>query len=152
MALLVLIHVLSVTIWVGGMFFAYMALRPAAAATLEPPLRLTLWVATFEKFFLWVWVSIVLTLATGLIMIFVYFGGFAHIAKHIHIMFGLGIVMMLIFGHVFFGPYRRLKQAVTAQNWPVGAKKLGQIRWLVLVNMTIGLITIAIASGGKYML
>ncbi len=152
MAILILIHVLSITVWVGGMFFAYMALRPAAAATLEPPQRLTLWAATFEKFFFWVWIAIALVLATGLIMIFSYFGGFAHIAKHIHIMFGLGIIMMLIYGHVFFGPYRRLKQAVAAQDWPAGGKKLAQIRWLVAVNLSIGLITIAIASGGKYLM
>ena len=44
-------HILSVVIWVGGMFFAYMAMRPAAASVLEPPKRLSLWLPTFKRFF-----------------------------------------------------------------------------------------------------
>jgi putative copper export protein len=37
------LHVLSAMIWVGGMFFAWMVLRPAAANTLTGPVRLVLW-------------------------------------------------------------------------------------------------------------
>ena len=29
-----LLHVLGIVVWVGGMFFAYMALRPVAASVL----------------------------------------------------------------------------------------------------------------------
>ena len=43
MAIAIALHLLAAVIWVGGMFFAYMALRPAAASLLEPPLRLPLW-------------------------------------------------------------------------------------------------------------
>ena len=32
-----LVHLLGVIVWVGGMFFAHMALRPSAAEVLEPP-------------------------------------------------------------------------------------------------------------------
>ena len=66
-------------------------------------------------------------------------------------MLGLGIVMMLIFMHVFFAPYGRLKKAVAAQDWPAGGKALGQIRMLVGINTLIGVATIAIASGGQYL-
>jgi uncharacterized membrane protein len=41
-ALLVAIHLLAAVFWVGGMAFAYMVLRPAAAA-FAPPERLPLW-------------------------------------------------------------------------------------------------------------
>ena len=50
MGLAVLLHVLSVVVWVGGMFFAYMFLRPVAAAELEPPQRLDLEIRNFERF------------------------------------------------------------------------------------------------------
>jgi len=40
------------------------------------------------------------------------------VPTHITIMMGLGILMMLIFAHVFFAPYNRLKRAVNAENWP----------------------------------
>lgn len=148
----VLLHVIAVVIWIGGMFFAYMFLRPVAAAQLEPPARLTLWAAVFSNFFPWVWTSIVAILATGLWMIFAVFGGMAAVGLYVHAMFGLGIVMMLIFFHVYFAPFTRLKRAVAAKDWPAGGKALSQIRLLVGINTTIGMVTIAIGAAGRYMM
>ena len=146
----VLLHVIAVVIWVGGMFFAYMALRPVAASLLEPPQRLPLWVGVFGRFFPWVWVSIGVILATGLWMIFAVLGGMGAVALYVHAMFGLGLLMMLIFLHVFFASYGRLKRAVAAQDWPAGGKALAQIRMLVGINTLIGLLTIAVGAGGRY--
>lgn len=151
MGVAVLLHVMAVVIWVGGMFFAYMALRPVAAEQLEPPMRLRLWAGVFGKFFPWVWASIAIILVTGLWIIFSIFGGFANIGMYVHLMFGMGLVMMLIFMHVFFAPYKRLKGAVAAEDWPTGGKALGQIRMLVGINTMIGLLTIMVASGGRYL-
>lgn len=150
MSFAVLLHVLAAVIWVGGMFFAYMCVRPVAAHLLEPPLRLPLWSGVFARFFPWVWAAIAVILATGLWMIFANFGGFAHVGLHVHLMFGLGLIMMGIFMHVFFAPYARLRRAVAAQDWPAGGKALGQIRQLVGINTIIGLMVIAIACGGRY--
>ncbi len=147
----VLLHVVAVVIWVGGMFFAYMVLRPIAASQLEPPVRLPLWAGVFGLFFPWVWASIVAILATGLWLIFNKFGGMGSSPLYVHVMLGLGIVMMLIFMHVFFAPYGRLKKAVTAQDWPAGGKALAQIRRLVGINTLIGVATIAIGAGGQYL-
>ena len=146
----VLLHVVAVVIWVGGMFFAYMVLRPIAASQLEPPARLPLWTGVFSLFFPWVWTSILAILATGFWLIFNKFGGMGSSPLYVHAMLGLGIVMMLIFMHVFFAPYGRLKKAVAAQDWPAGGKALAQIRMLVGINTLIGVATVAIASGGQY--
>jgi len=151
MAILIALHILSATIWVGGMFFAYMALRPVAANLLEPPTRLTLWVQVFSKFFPWVWVAVALLLSTGLWMTFRIFGGMKYVGIHVHIMLLLGIIMMFIFAHVYFAPFRRLKQCVAAQDWPAGATRLGQIRKLIAVNLTLGLLVVLIASAGRYL-
>jgi len=151
MGIAVLLHVIAVVIWVGGMFFAHQCLRPVAATKLEPPARLNLWVGVFGRFFPWVWASIALVLATGFWMLFAVFGGFAGAALYIHVMLALGLVMMAIFMHVFFAPYRRLRKAVAAQDWPAGAKSLAQIRMLVGINTLIGMLTIAIGSGGRYL-
>ena len=152
MALLISVHVLFVVIWVGGMFFAYMAMRPAAASTLEPPQRLPLWAATFANFFPWVWLAVVLILVSGLLLIFKYFGGMAGSALYIHVMLGLGILMMLIFMHVFFAPYKRLKQAIVIKDWPAGGKALNQIRMLIGINLSLGILTVLIATAGKYLI
>jgi len=151
MASAVLLHVIAVVIWVGGMFFAYMFLRPVAATQLEPPVRLRLWVGVFGGFFTWVWASILAILATGFWMIFGFYGGMAGVGLYVHLMLGLGIVMMLIFFHVFFAPYGRLKRAVAAEDWPAGGKALSQIRMLVGINTLIGLATIAIGAGGRWL-
>ena len=146
MSIALSLHVLAIVVWVGGMFFAHQALRPAAVSTLEPPLRLQLWVATFKRFFPWVWLCVILVLTTGLWMMF----QFPKAPLFIHIMLGLGIVMMLIFMHVFFAPYNRLKKAVAEQRWPDGGNALGQIRTMVGINTVIGIITIIIATAGKF--
>ena len=151
MGLAVLLHVIAVVIWVGGMFFAYMFLRPVAASQLEPPPRLTLWAGVFGRFFPWVWASVLVILSTGLWMIFAVFGGMGGVGPYVHIMLGLGIVMMLIYMDVFFAPYGRLKRAVAAQDWPAGGAALAQIRLLVGINTLIGMLTIVIASGGRYL-
>lgn len=150
MSLAVALHVLAVVVWVGGMFFAYMCLRPVAAAQLEPPQRLALWSGVFDRFFPWVWVSVVIVLATGFWMIYGHFGGMGGTRWYVHGMMTLGIVMVAIFMHVYFAPYRRLKKAVEAQDWPAGGKQLGQIRVLVGINTLIGVITTLMGAGGRY--
>jgi uncharacterized membrane protein len=150
MALSLAIHVLSVVIWVGGMFFAYMVLRPAAAEKLDPPQRLNLWNNVFSRFFPWVWLAIIGLLITGYWMLFVPFGGMANAPVFVHIMHTFGLIMMAIFMHVFFAPYKRLKRAVDASDWAAGGKALAQIRILVGINLFIGIITILIATAGKF--
>jgi uncharacterized membrane protein len=151
MSVSIALHLLSAVIWVGGMFFAYMALRPAAAQVLEPPHRLQLWVQVFKLFFLWVWLSIIVILVTGYWMLFGYFGGFANAGFHIHLMHGGGIVMVLIYLHVFFSPYRKLRHAVIVQDHAEGASQLAVIRKLIALNLSIGLIVVLVASGGRYL-
>jgi uncharacterized membrane protein len=58
------VHIFGAVIWVGGMFAIYFCLRPALG-TLDPPQRLRLMRVTFQKFFPWVWVAILLLLASG---------------------------------------------------------------------------------------
>ena len=151
MSVAITLHLLAVVIWVGGMFFAYMALRPVAATVLEPPLRLTLWSQTFARFFPWVWGAVILLPLTGYWMILNVFGGFSGLALYIHIMQGLGILMTLIFLHVYFAPYPRLKRAVAAGDFPTAGKQLATIRTLIGTNLIIGLALIVIASGGRYL-
>jgi len=149
--LLITLHLLSAVIWVGGMFFAYVILRPTAAAQLEPPVRLKLWVGVFSRFFPFVWIAVLLLPVTGYLMVFSFYQGFEHAPKYIHIMNGLGILMLLLYMHVFFAPYKRLKLAVANENWPEGAKKLNQIRIMIGINLVIGLVVIMVAAAGRYL-
>lgn len=144
------LHVLGVTVWVGGMFFAYVTLRPAAVLVLEPPQRLELWCQTLARFFRWVWVAVAVILATGLHMTG-RLGG-VHAPLYALAMLVVGLVMMLVFVHVFFVPYGRLKRAVAGRDWKAGGAALGQIRRLVGVNLALGLLVITIATAGRSLL
>ena len=150
MAIAIPLHLLAAVIWVGGMFFAYMALRPVAATLLEPPLRLHLWSKTFARFFPWVWASVFTLIATGLWMVFSVYGGFGKAGLHIHLMTGLGALMILLFAHVFFSPYRRMNQALAATDVPEAGRRLAQIRIIIAINLSLGLIITVIASAGRY--
>ena len=152
MGIALLLHLLAAVVWVGGMFFAYVVLRPVAAAQLEPPARLTLWVGVFKVFFPWVFAAIVTLLLSGYWMVLSFYGGFDAIGMHVHLMIWAGYVMILLFFHVFFAPFKRLKRAVAAADWPAGARSLAQIRVLIGINLSIGLVVVAIASGGRYLL
>ena len=79
-------------------------------------------------------------------------GGMAAVGKHVHLMLGLGLVMMLLALHVYFAPLKRLKLAVTAGDVAEAGRRVGQIRLFVGINLVLGLIVIAVASGGRYFL
>jgi uncharacterized membrane protein len=133
------------------MFFAHQVLRPVAVQQFEPPQRLKLWAHVFRRFFPWVWVCIVLLPLSGYWMVYGLFGGMSDIGLHIHIMQALGWLMILLFLHLNFVPFRRLKDAVITEQWPEAGKQLNQIRLIVGVNLSLGLIVIAIAAGGRYL-
>jgi uncharacterized membrane protein len=139
------LHTLSAVVWVGGMFFAYIVLRPATGP-LEPPTRLTLWRRVFAGFFPWVFAAIVLLLVTGFTL---FLGGYAA-GPHVHLMMAIGIIMILIFLHLYFAPWKRFKAALDAGDNPAAAAQLNQIRLLVLINLILGLINVAIGGSGRY--
>ena len=150
MSIALSLHLLAAVIWVGGMFFAYVCLRPVAASLLEPPHRLQLWAHVFVRFFSWVWAAVITLIVTGHGMIALY-GGFGSIGKHVHIMLALGYVMFLLFAHLYFAPFKRLKRAVEAADWATAGNNLNQIRKIVGINLVLGLVTVVVASAGRYL-
>ena len=112
MTLLLFLHVISDVIWIGGMFLAYMAVRPAAVEVLEPPQRLKLWTGIFRRFFPWVWAAVLLILASGFLMM----AELARVPLYVIVMTVVGLVMSAIFLHIYFGPFGRLKSAVRAER------------------------------------
>jgi uncharacterized membrane protein len=146
-----LLHVWSAVIWVGGMFFAWMVLRPVVAGQLEASERLRLWDGVFRRFFPWVYAAIAVLLATGYWMVLSFLGGFDQVGLHVHLMHWSGYLMILIFLHVYFAPFRRLRAAVSGADWPDGSRQLAKIRRLVGINLLVGLLVVAVASGGRYL-
>ncbi len=134
------IHLLGAVIWVGGMFFALLVLRPSLAV-LEPPQRLALHGQVFKRFFLIVWHAMPLVLLSGYFMLFGMYGGFADADPFIHVMHLVGLIMAAVFIWIFVGPWKRFRTDPASR--PEAANT---IRKLILVNLVLGLLTIAIAG------
>lgn len=149
MSLSVALHALAATVWVGGMFFAYVILRPSVAEIAVVD-RQRLWERVFARFFPIVLGCIALLLLTGYHMLFAGFGGFGGAGVHVHVMHLTGWLMFLLFFHLFFAPWRRFRRAVAAGETEAAGRQLGTIRVVVLVNLVLGLLTVAIGSGGRY--
>jgi uncharacterized membrane protein len=140
------LHVLGTVVWVGGMFFAHMALRPAAQG-LDPSVRLPLLAAALGAFLRWVGVAVVFILVSGFMMIFGS-GGFTRFGANVHAMTALGLVMMIVYGFIVAVPFPRLRAGVEARQWPTAGAAMTQIRRLVAINLVLGLVTITVAILG----
>ncbi|MBF5004688.1 CopD family protein [Diaphorobacter caeni] len=143
-----LIHLFSIVIWVGGMFFAHFFLRPAVQA-LEAPVRVKLMRDVLGRFFQVVLILVLLVLVSGFGMI----GEMHRMAAGAGAKFNmplswivmsvLGLIMVAVFGHIRFALYKRLNTAVEAGNWAAGGAALGSIRKWVAFNLALGLVIIA---------
>lgn len=143
------LHVVFAALWVGGMAFAILALRPALAA-LEPPQRLALMGRVHKRFFLIVWHAMPIVMLTGYWLLFGHFGGFRGAGWHVHLMHLTGLLMSAIYLAIFFGPWRRMRQALTAGDLPAAAAANEGIRRLVTGNLLLGLFTLGIAAWGRF--
>lgn len=135
------LHLLCAVVWVGGMFFAYVVLRPSMAA-IEAPQRMLLHTRVFKKFFLVIWHAMPVILITGFAMLFL-MGGMANVPWQIHAMMGLGLLMAAVFLAIFFGPYRQFRRTTDRNRM---ASSLNSIRKLIGINLALGLITVIVAG------
>ncbi len=139
--ILLFLHAAAAILWIGGMAFVLFSLRPALHAQLQPPVRLPLMAQVLRRFFATVIASIVVLLPTGMWLLMQVPGGQA--PKGWHAMAGLGVLMALVFGHIFFAPWRRAKLAVAAQDWAEAGRRMNQLALLVKVNLALGVLAIA---------
>ena len=135
------IHVLCAVIWVGGMFFAYVVLRPSLSV-LEPMQRIALHTQVFRRFFLVVWHVMPLILITGFAVLFGLYGGMAYVGWNIHVMMLLGLIMSAVFVLIVFGPYARFRRTTDRTT---AAACIDRIRKLIGINLVLGIVTVVVA-------
>lgn len=136
------LHLTAVVVWVGGMVFAQFCLRPSLS-DVSPQLRLPLVEAVFGRFFNWVGAAVLAILISGVFLLVIFGGEGA--PWPLRLMAALGVVMMMIFGHLRFAVFPRITRAVQAQRWPDGARAVDAMRRLVFANLVLGVVTIGVA-------
>ncbi|ROR29534.1 CopD family protein [Inmirania thermothiophila] len=149
MAVALALHLLAAVVWVGGMFFAYLVLRPAAAA-LEPPVRIALWREVLGRFFRWVWGAVLVLPLTGYWMVAA-LGGLAHARWPVHAMQAVGWLMIALFLWLQARPWPALRAAAAAGDWPAAGAALARVRAVVALNLALGLALAAIGALGRYL-
>ena len=149
-AIAITLHVIAVIVWIGGMFLGVVAIRPALAE-LDVPSRARLFAGIVGRFLPWVWAAMVTLLGSGFYMVSTSFdGGISGTPWFVRLMMGLGLFMMMLMGHVSFGPYRRLKRALAAKDDALAARAMKQMGLLMTVSLALGLIVILAAMMGAY--
>lgn len=140
------LHVLAAMVWVGGMFFAWMILRPASAGVLAAPERLQLWQEVLRRFFLWVWAAVLILPIGGMGMLHLRYSGFDNAPQYVQIMMGLFVAMLALFLRIQMLQLPDLRKTVAAQNWAEAGAALGRIRKVVGFNLILGVLVVCIAA------
>jgi uncharacterized membrane protein len=138
---LLALHTLCAVVWVGGMFFALIVLRPSVAV-LDPIPRIALHTQIFRRFFLVVWHAMPLILLSGYAILFGFYGGFGNVSWNVHVMQTLGLIMSAVFLVMVFGPYRRFRRTTDRTR---AAAAIDTIRKLMTVNLVLGVVTVIVA-------
>jgi uncharacterized membrane protein len=136
------LHILCAVVWVGGMFFAYVVLRPSLRS-LEPIQRIALHTQIFRRFFLVIWHAMPIIILSGFAMITGLYGSFATAPWTVHAMMGLGLLMALLFLVVVFVPYARFRRTTDRARM---TSNIDAIRKLIGINLILGLVTVVIAA------
>ncbi|MCW3475182.1 CopD family protein [Limobrevibacterium gyesilva] len=144
-SVLLALHLLGAVVWVGGMGFALLVLRPSLAV-LEPPQRLALHGQVFRRFFRIIWHAMPVMLLTGYAMLFLLYGGFGGVNWAVNVMHLTGLIMAGLFLAIFFGPWRGLRAALDAGDRAAAAPLVDRIRQLIQVNLVLGLLTVVVAA------
>jgi len=143
------IHVLSAVAWVGGMIFVLFVLRPGLK-DLEPPLRLSFFSGVLKRFFVIVWLAVVLILVSGYWLVFNLFGGFSQAPVHVHLMHAAGLLMSVIFFWLFFRLFLPFGKAVRNSDWQAAAPLTERLRRVVTINLLLGIVVVIVATTGRY--
>jgi uncharacterized membrane protein len=145
LSVLLALHLLGAVVWVGGLAFMLLVLRPSLGA-LEPPLRLAVHQKAFRKFFLYVWHAMPIVLLSGYAMLFGVLGGFEGVNWAVHLMHLLGLIMAGIFLVIFFGPWKAMRAATAGANTAAAATAVDRIRVLAFITLAVGVVTVAVGA------
>ncbi len=143
------VHTMAAIVWVGGMFFAHVILRPAMGP-MEPGERMALRGRLLPLFFKWVWISIIALFVTGYGVLYFGYDGLSGAGLHVRLMEGLGLVMMLLFGWMYFRPFKLFMQALKQADQKTALGEFDRIRRVVMVNLVLGMIVSVLGATGNF--
>jgi uncharacterized membrane protein len=101
-----------------------------------------------DRFFPWVWLAVILILVSGY---WVFLGPWqGQAGLYVHVMQGLGLVMVGLFSFIYFFPYQRMGRALAAGDMPAAGAQMTVIRRVIGINLVLGLITSFLAAAKPF--
>jgi len=144
------LHALAAVIWVGGIFFAYRILRPAALS-LEPRDRLILWEKVFRRFFGWVWFFILVLVVSGYWDWLTRFGSIEQVPLYLQLMEWVGWLMIALFIWLFFWPFAKFKIRVAQYEFAEAGHIMNtRMRPVIAINLMLGVIEVVVGASGPF--
>jgi uncharacterized membrane protein len=148
-ALAIILHLVAINIWVGGMFFIIIVLGKVVA-TLDIPGQHVFWKHLLQRFFFWVWLAVVALLGSGIAMIVYRFGGILNAPPYILVMASFGLMMAMVYFLIYFVFYQRFQHDMQNGDSESCRRQLKIIRRLGIVNMVLGFCVVVVIGGGPY--
>ena len=143
------LHTLAVIVWLGGLFLLCVVFQPSTREV-DTKTAMSLWHGMLSRFFAWAWISLLLTLATGIGMVFLKFGGFSDIPILHQVNRAIGIPAIALYGYLYFGPWQRFRRAMSRHDLTAAQKDIARVRVVMAVILTLGLVASAVSAAGRY--
>jgi uncharacterized membrane protein len=148
MRILLALHLLAAVLWVGGMAFAVLVLRPSLAP-LEPAQRLVVMEGVLTRFLPLVGAAVVVLVGSGIALLVPY-GGLRAAPGGVHAMIGLGVIMIVVYAYILLALHPRLRVHVRAGDWPAAGATAERMRRLIVANLVLGVLAIAAAAAARF--
>jgi len=146
---LITLHGFAAILWVGGLVFMYLVLRPSLQE-LAPESRVALMAGIFRRFFQLVWGSIAVLYVTGSGLIHSLYGTMAATPLPVHFMIGVAHVMTGVFVYVWFRPYARFRRLVADGDVADALTAAYPVRRWATVNLALGLVASLLGAISPY--
>jgi uncharacterized membrane protein len=128
------IHLLCVVLWVGGMAFLLLTLRPSVSV-IDPTARLALQGAVFRRFFRSIWQVMPMAIVSGLLLLILSYSHHA-LPWPVMVMQTGGVLMAAIFIGMVLVPNKRFQAKLAAGA--ATAEDIVPIRRLIWLSLGIG--------------
>ena len=144
MLLVIILHVLSAIVWIGGMVAIRFAVHPAMQHISEPNIKLARILEILKNFFNIVGVFIVLLLITALIMSLAVDYQSSGLGLFIHIKEGIWTLMTIIF--IYITKKRdNAQNAFLKSDFALAKRELEPIaKYFIPINIILGIFALAL--------
>ena len=140
----IVVHAIAAVTWIGGIFFAYTALKPAEPVY-TPEAKSKLWLKVYAVFVRWVGCSIAVMWLSCMAVVGMTEDPIGNMTKHSIGLLSLGSILTVTTLAVILGPWQRLNRQVEDRDFSAADQTVLRLRRYLMVNFILGIAMMAFA-------